>query len=73
MEPQADLAAIARDLRAKVLAGQELTQEEAAQACAYVRQGRRMTAELGGKKKSSGSSAPPRPASELLAAFGLKK
>lgn len=65
-----DLASIARDLRAKVLAGQELTKEEAAQACAYIRAGRRLTAELGGKKKG-GSSSPPRSASELLGAFGL--
>lgn len=74
MEPQPvipDLASIARDLRARVLAGQELTKEEAAQACAYIRQSRRATAELAGKKKSGGSSAPPRSASELLGAFGL--
>jgi hypothetical protein len=64
-----DLATIARDLRAKVLAGQDLTKEEAAQACAYIRQGRRMTASLNSKKSSN--SAPPRSANELLGAFGL--
>lgn len=71
MEPTQDLSAIARDLRAKVLAGQELTKEEAQQACQFVRAGRRATADLGSKKSSKGSSAPPRPANELLAAFGL--
>lgn len=65
-----DLASIARDLRAKVLAGQDLTKEEAMEACKFIRAGRRAAAEL--KGKTTKSSAPPRSATDLMAAFGLK-
>lgn len=74
MEPTTDLITIARDLRAKVLAGQELTKEEAMLACQYIRQGRRAAAEAAGKTKSKASSGvAPRPAADLMAAFGLGK
>lgn len=72
MEPSVvtpDLQTIARDLRARVLAGQDLTKEEAQQACKFIRQGRRAAAEMKGKGTAK-TSAPPRSAADLLQAFG---
>lgn len=69
-EPQQDLQAIARDLRARVLSGVELTEAEQASALAAIRQGRRTAAASAGTKKSSGSAA-PRSAADLLGALGV--
>lgn len=62
-----DLRTVAADLRAKVLAGHDLTKEEAMLACKYIRAGRHAAAEAKGKTKSS---APPRSAADLLQVFG---
>lgn len=65
-----DLQTVARELRAKVLAGVELSQDEAAKALTAIRSGRRMAAESARTRKSSGGAV-PRSASELLGALGM--
>lgn len=66
-----NLQTIARDLRARVLEGKELTDEEAAQALAAIRMGRRTAAASSGSTRKSSGSATPRTAAELLGALGL--
>lgn len=66
-----NLQTIARDLRARVLEGKELSAEESAAALAAIRMGRRAAASAGGPTKKSSGSATPRSAAELLGALGV--
>lgn len=67
-----DLQTVARNLRARVLAGEELSDADAAAALAAIRSGRRLAAESAKAGRKSAGSAAPRSASELLGALGLQ-